>query len=157
MLKGIEALVAMLGIVRLMEQLLKAPQWVQVPKGDDTFGLVVLKNHTLWTTFRTLLAHNCWRQFPTLTVRLPEILLGAHFCGVPLHTCQSDEPETLERSGPLTASEWEIKRRRNWVAEQKQMILERRDQRFAATLAALGKLLQRARAERRSLIQKFFG
>lgn len=157
MLKGIEALVAMLGIVRLMEQLLKAPEWVQVPKGDDTFGPVVLKNYTLWTTFRTLLAHTCWRQFPTLTVRLPEILLGAHFCGVPLHTCQFDEPGTLEKSGPLTASEWEIKRRRNWVAEQKQMILERRDQRFAATLAALGKLLQWARAERRSLMQKFFG
>ena len=157
MFKGIEALVAMLGIVRLMQQLLMTPEWVLVPKGDGEFEPVVLKNHTMWTTFRTLLAHNCWRQFPMLTARLPEILLAAHFCGVPLHTNHFDEPEKVEKRRPLAPSEWEILRQQNWAAQKKHMILERRDKRFAATLAALDKLLEWARAERRSLMQKFFG
>ena len=160
MLKGIEALIAMLGIVRLMQQLLKAPEWVLIPKGNDAFGEqeytpVVLKNYTIWTTFRTLLAHNCWREFPTLVARLPEILLGAHFCGVPLHTHEFDEPRTPE-GRPLATRDL-IAQKRDWVAERKRMILERRDKRFAATLAALDRLLQWARAERRSLMQKFFG
>ena len=165
MLQGIEALVAMLGIVRLMEQLLKAPEWVLVPQAcdgpgnqDQQWRPVALKNYTLWTTFRTLLAHNCWRQFPTLTARLPEILLGAHFCGVPLHTQQFDEPSALaEKRRPLAAGEWESLRQLDWAGQKKQMVLERRDKRFAATLTALGKVLDWARAERRSMMQKFFG
>ena len=38
MLKSIGALVAMSGIVRMMEQLLRAPQWVLTVRGCDSGG-----------------------------------------------------------------------------------------------------------------------
>ena len=138
MFKGIEALVAMLGIVRLMQQLLKTPEWVLVPKGDGEFEPVVLKNHTMWTTFRTLLAHNCWRQFPMLTARLPEILLAAHFCGVPLHTNHFDEPEKVEKRRPLAPSEWEILRQQNWAAQKKTYDFGAQRQTLCSNVSSLG-------------------
>ena len=51
MLKSIGALVAMSGIVRMMEQLLRVPQWVFTPRGSDVGGtqeyvFVVLKKYT---------------------------------------------------------------------------------------------------------------
>ena len=53
MLKSIGALVAMSGIVRMLEQLLRAPQLVLPPRGSDSggtqeYGPVVLKDYTLW-------------------------------------------------------------------------------------------------------------
>ena len=97
MFKGMQALVAMTGIVRMMEQLLQAPQWLVTPNGHDatgkaTFGPLVFKNYTLWQVLRTLLAHKCWREFPTLSMRLPELLLAGAFRGVPLQTQELTEP-----------------------------------------------------------------
>ena len=43
------------------------------------------------------------------------------------------------------------------TTKQQADILKRRDQRFAATLAALSRLLLWARLERRSLVQKLLG
>ena len=87
MLDSTAALVAMLGIVRLLEQFLHTPQWVRgVDIGTGELRPVLFKNYTLWALARTLLAHSCWRQFPTLSVHLPEILLGGTFKGVPLQT-----------------------------------------------------------------------
>ena len=100
---------------------------------------------------RTLLSHNCWRHFPTLSNRLPEILLGGTFCGVPLHTKEfaehgTDDPQLSAVGGSGHAT-----------TQKKADILKRRDQRFAATLAALSILLCWARLERRSLTQQFLG
>ena len=65
MLDSTAALVAMLGIVRLLEQLLHAPQWVrEVDSGTGALRPVLLKHHTLWALARTLLAHSCWRHVP---------------------------------------------------------------------------------------------
>ena len=156
MLNSIGALVAMSGIVRMMEQLLRAPQWVVTPRGSGSagkqeYGPVVLKNYTLWATMRTLLSHNCWRHFPTLSNRLPEILLGGTFCGVPLHTKEfaehgTDDPQLSAVGGSGHAT-----------TQKKADILKRRDQRFTATLAALSRLLLWARSERRSLMQRLLG
>ena len=159
MFKSMQALVAMTGIVRMMEQLLQAPQWLVTPNGHDatgkaTFGPLVFKNYTLWQVLRTLLAHKCWREFPTLSMRLPELLLAGAFRGVPLHTQEFTEP-AVGGEEPLAVSAG----RRGMTIEivRKARILENRRQRFKSTLNALGRLLQWARSERRLLMQRLLG
>ena len=142
MLDSITALVAMLGIVRLVEQLLQAPQWVR--ERDDRTGQlqpVVLKQYTLWATCRTLLAHSCWRHFPTLSTRLPELLLGGTFRGVPMHSTAFDEPSSALASGNTKQA----------------AILERRARRFKATKEALERLLHFARVERKLMMKRLLG
>jgi hypothetical protein len=154
MFRSIGTLIEMIGIVRLMEQLMRAPQWVVVPNGHDEVGKqtycpVLLKQHTLWATCRTLLAHRCWRDFPTLAIRLPELLLGGTFRGVRLQSTEFDEPAPCRpaaTSRPLPAT-----------GVKRAAILEHRDSRFAATLVALNRLLLWARMERRLLMEKLLG
>ena len=158
MFKSLQSLVAMAGIVRMMEQLLRAPQWVVVPNGHDTAGEarccpLVFKSYTLWQVFRTLLAHQCWREFPSLSMRLPELLLAGSFRGVPLHTQEFTEPaEILE---PLSVSSARLGM--TIVNARRARMLENRRFRFKSTLQALSRLLQWARAERRLLMQRLLG
>ena len=140
----------------MMEQLLRAPQWAVTPRGSGSgWGIGVWpccpEDSYVGAAMRTLLSHNCWRDFPTLSNRLPEILLGGTFCGVPLHTKEfaehgTDDPQLAAFGGSGHAT-----------TPNKADILKRRDQRFAATLAALSRLLLWARLERRSLMQKLRG
>ena len=158
MFKSMQALVAMAGIVRLVEQLLQAPQWLVTPAGQDTTGNaiyrpLVFKSYTLWQVCRTLLAHQCWREFPTLSTRLPELLLGGTFRGVPLHTQEFTEP--AETNEPLSV----FARRLGMTipAARRARILEHRHHRFRSTLNALSRLLQWACSERRLLMQRLLG
>jgi len=146
MLDSTAALVAMLGIVRLIEQLLQAPQWVrEVDARTGQLRPVELKHYTLWALARTLLSHSCWRHFPTLSVRLPEILLGGTFKGVPLQSLQFDEPRTTVQSAVGDSM------------GKKAAILERRAKRFQATRGALERLLHFTRMERKLMMKRLLG
>ena len=90
MLAAVGALVEMQGIVRMMGQICTGVVFEQrgscgVMKELEG-GPWRHKNlaTTWWTTLRTLLAHRCWRYFPNLAVKLPEVLLGGSFNGVEL-------------------------------------------------------------------------
>ena len=93
MFKGTGALVEAMGIIRMVEGLLKAAfhklAFGRRGPWEHDMGL---KRHTIWLTCRTLLAHRVWREFPSLARFLPEILLGGTFQGVPLHCPDFDEP-----------------------------------------------------------------
>ena len=102
-----------------------------------------LKHYTLWALARTLLSHSCWRHFPTLSLRLPEILLGGTFKGVPLHSLQFDEPKKELAVGSGMS--------------KKAAILERRAKRFQATREALERLLQFTRMERKLMMKRLLG
>ena len=88
MLAAVGALVEMQGIVRMMGQICTGVVFEQhgscgVMKELEG-GPWRHKNQATawWTTLRTLLDHRCWRYFPTLAVKLPEVLLGGSFNGV---------------------------------------------------------------------------
>ena len=98
MLAAVGALVEMQGIVRMMGQICTGVVFEQRgscgvmkeleggPWGHKNLAT------TWWTTLRTLLAHRCWRYFPKLAVKLPEILLGGSFNGVNLQNEIFQEP-----------------------------------------------------------------
>ena len=105
-----------------------------------------------WTTLRTLLAHRCWRYFPKLAVKLPEILLGGSFNGVKLQSETFQEPGQPPDQ-PLAAvfpagqpSTW--KHRRGAL---------RRAERFERVMHALGRVMHWAMAERRAFMTKTMG
>ena len=82
MLAAVGALVEMQGIVRMMQQICSGVVFEQRDKVGILKKVDIPKMATTWwTTLRTLLAHRCWRYFPKLAVKLPEILLGGSFNG----------------------------------------------------------------------------
>jgi len=80
-----------------------------------------------------------------LSLRLPEILLGGTFKGVPLHSLQFDEPKTRAELAVGSGM------------SPKAAILERRAKRFQATREALECLLQFTRMERKLLMKRLLG
>ena len=90
MMAAVGALVEMQGIVRMMSQFSLGLVFEQCDRGGvikELGGGPWKHKHvatTWWMTLRTLLAHRCWRYFPNLAVKLPEILLGGSFNGVKL-------------------------------------------------------------------------
>ena len=92
-LAAVGALVEMQGIVRMMQQISSRVVSEQRDKVGILKKVGIPKTATTWwTTLRTLLAHRCWRYFPKLAVKLPEILLGGSFNGVKLQSETFHEP-----------------------------------------------------------------
>ena len=86
-------LAEMQGIVRMMQQICSGVVFEQRDKVGILKKVDIPKMATAWwTTLRTLLAHRCWRYFPKLAVKLPEILLGGSFNGVKLQSETFHEP-----------------------------------------------------------------
>ena len=93
MLAAVGALVDMQGIVRMMQQLWSGVVFEQRDNVGSLKKVDIPKMVTTWwTKLRTLLAHRCWRYFPTLAVKLPDILLGGSLNGVHLQSGTCHEP-----------------------------------------------------------------
>ena len=93
MLAAVGAPVEMQGIVRMMQHICSGVVFEQRGKVGNLKKVGIPKMATTWwTTLRALLAHRCWRYFPELAVKLPEILLGGSFSGVKLQTETFHEP-----------------------------------------------------------------
>ena len=98
MLTAVGVLVEMQGIVRMMNGLCSGIVFEQRGKRGvikECGGGPWQQPHLAtawWTTCRTLLSHRCWRFFPMLSIRLPEILLGGSFHGVKLQNDIFSEP-----------------------------------------------------------------
>ena len=97
---------------------------------------------TLWITCRTLLAHRCWRCFPRLAAKLPEILLGGSLNGVRLQGEAFLEPGTLLPCSDLPKLERGA---------------QRREERFRFVLQALGRLMHWVEAERHDFMSLVMG
>jgi len=149
MLAAIGALVEMQGIVRMMSQITSGIVFEQ--RGDRAvlkqvdggpWGKKHLTETVLWATCKTLLSHRCWRHFPKLASKLPEILLGGSFNGVPLQSQTFCEPGTVpDFQGP---DKWKRG-------------AQRREARFTHVLHALSRLMRWAGDERRAFMAKVLG
>ena len=148
MLAAVGALVEMRGIIRMMSQLcsglifeLRGNCGVIKQLNDGPWG----KKNTqtaMWMTCKTLLVHRCWRYFPSLSLKLTEILLGGSFKGVKLQNEIFSEPgEPPAFGGP---NKW-------------QRGALRRQERFDHATHALDRLMQWACAERRSFMHRTMG
>ncbi len=148
MLAAVGALVEMQGIVRMMGQLGSGFVFEQrgncgvVKQGDRGPWAKKGTATTWWTTCRTLLAHRCWRYFPKLAVKLPEILLGGSLNGVKLQSQTFLEPGTTPAFSQL--HKWDRGARL-------------REERFEKVLQALGCLIHWAGAERRLFMSSIMG
>ncbi len=87
MLEATRSLVQMQGITRFISNLFRGHHALlrEGRKSNVT-------KKVLWVTTTTLLTHGCWRYFPELALRLPEILLGGTCRGVPLDGSIFAEP-----------------------------------------------------------------
>ena len=147
MLAAVGALVEMQGIVRMMQQICSGVVFEQRGKAGILKKVELPKIATTWwTTLRTLLAHRCWRYFPKLAVKLPEILLGGSFSGVKLQSEIFQEP-----GGTAAAS---LAGQSNTRKEGNAL---RRKERFEHVMHALGRLIHWAMAERRAFMTKTMG
>ena len=106
---------------------------------------------TWWTTLRTLLAHRCWRYFPKLAVKLPEILLGGSFNGVKLQSETFHEPG--ESPDQPLAAVFSAGQSNTW----KHRNALRRSERFEHVMHGLGRVMHWAMAERRAFMTKTMG
>ena len=86
---SIRVLMEMAAIVRIVQQLASAHEWVlrdcywsKTKNPNDCQSSTAHTRHadfvtigrtTLWVTLKTFLAHRCWRHFPATTVRLPVV------------------------------------------------------------------------------------
>ena len=103
------------------------------------------KMSTLWRIAQTLLAHSCWRAFPALSVRLPELLLGGSFAGVRLQTDDFAEPAVGGSPGAAAyENKWDGSRRR-------------RSERFEEALYAIDRLIAWAKDERIEFAERVMG
>ena len=152
MLAAIGSLVEMQGIVRMMQHICTGVVFEQRGKvGVMKYVEIPKMATTWWTTLRTLLAHRCWRYFPKLAVKLPEILLGGSFAGVKLQSGIFQEPG--ESPGqPLAAVS--LAGHSNTRKEGNAL---RRWERFEQVMQALGRLMNWAMAERRAFMTKTMG
>jgi hypothetical protein len=141
MFTAIGVLVHMRAVVLLVQRLCRGLTLV------SSAGRCVITNKgspkltTLWLVARTLLAHKCWRLFPALSVRLPEILLGGSFRGVRLQTDDFVEPDSCS---PLSENKWERARRH-------------REERCDQVIHAIDRLIAWAKAERREFAVRLVG
>ena len=133
MFTAIGVLVEMQGIVRMMGQLSSGFVFEHqgacsvVRKRDDGPWSRRGVATTWWTTCRTLLAHRCWRFFPKLATKLPEILLGGILNGVKLQNVIFSEPGALPAFDDLPKLERGTRRR---------------EERFCLVLQALERLMK---------------
>ena len=88
---SIGVLTEMIGIVRMVEQMLSAPQWV-VQASDSGWQPICIHRQTISAMCKTLLVHKCWRDYSKLAIHLPEILLGGSFRGIRLQCTDFDSP-----------------------------------------------------------------
>ena len=151
MLAAVGALVEMQGIVRMMQQICSGVVFEQRDKVGILKKVDIGKVATIWwTTLRTLLAHRCWRYFPKLAVKLPEILLGGSFNGVKLQSETFQEPgESPDQ--PLAV--FSAGQSNTW----KHRGALRRSERFEHVMHALGRVMHWAMAERRAFMTKTMG
>ena len=151
MLAAVGALVEMQGIVRMMQQICSGVVFEQRDKVGILKKVDIPKMATTWwTTLRTLLAHRCWRYFPKLAVKLPEILLGGSFNGVKLQSETFHEPgESPDQPlAVFSAGQSNTWKHRNAL---------RRSERFEHVMHALGRVMHWAMAERRAFMTKTMG
>jgi len=150
MFLSIGVLTEMIGIVRLVEQILTAPQWVVSQAPDGSLKPVSISKTTIWAMCRTLLVHKCWRDYHKLAIHLSEILLGGSFQGIRLQCSDFDSPgkRGQAQSQPVAAPSAAIKRLG---------VVERRRERFKAVLVALERLRDWARQERATFMQQLLG
>ena len=152
MLAAVGALVEMQGIVRMMQQICSGVVFEQRDKVGILKKVDIPKMATTWwTTLRTLLAHRCWRCFPKLAVKLPEILLGGSFNGVKLQSETFHEPG--ESPDQPLASVFSAGQSNTW----KHRNALRRSERFEHVMHALGRVMHWAMAERRAFMTKTMG
>ena len=160
MLAAVGALVEMQGIVRMMQQICSGVVFEQ--RGEvgilKKVGIPKMAT-TWWTTLRTLLAHRCWRYFPKLAVKLPDILLGGSFNGVKLQSETFQEPGQPPDQGsqPLAAklaAGYSAGQPCTWKHLRGAL---RRAERFEHVMHALGRLMEWAMAERRAFMTKTMG
>ena len=151
MLAAVGALVEMQGIVRMMQQICSGVVFEQRDNVGILMNVDIPKMATTWwTTLRTLLAHRCWRHFPKLAVKLPEILLGDSFNGVKLQSETFHEPgESPDQ--PLAV--FSAGQSNTW----KHRSALRRSERFEHVMHALGRVMHWAMAERRAFMTKTMG
>ena len=153
MLAALGVLFEMQGIVRMMNGLCSGFVFEQrgqhgVIKELDGGSWRKKKLATAWwTTCRTLLSHRCWRFFPMLSVRLPEILLGGSFRGVKLQDDIFSEPGSKPAVGESRGPPLD-----KW----KRSAL-RRQERFHHVAHALERLLHWARSERYEFMVRTMG
>lgn len=150
MFLSIGVLTEMIGIVRLVEQILTAPQWVVSQSPDGKLKPVKISKTTIWALCSTLLVHKCWRDYPKLATHLSEILLGGSFQGIRLQRSDFDSPgkRGQAQSQPVAAPAETIK---------SLGVVERRRQRFGAALIALHRLRDWARQERATFMEQLLG
>ena len=149
MLASVGALVEMQGIVRMLCQIASGIVFEQQGKravlkvdSGGPWGKQHLSTTSLWVTCRTLLSHRCWRHFPKLVAKLPEILLGGSLNGVPLQSQTFSEPGSVPDFQGLD----------KWKRGA-----QRREARFQHVLHSLDRLMCWARAERRAFMAKVLG
>ena len=136
MLLAVGSLVEMRGILQFIQTLCHGYELVNkngklvisnARKLSDPRSVVPMKG-TLRTTCKPLLVHRCWRQFPSLTLKITEIVLGGSFNGVSLQKETFQDP--LARGTPAPANG----RRQDDQAAQ-------RNERFHNVFVAIGRLL----------------
>ena len=109
MLEAVGALVETQGIARMMSQICSGVVFEQRGNGGgkrELEGGPWRQTNVAtfwWTTLRTLLARRCWKYFPKLAVKLPDVLLGGSLNGVKLQNEILNEP--TEKRGALRCSE----------------------------------------------------
>jgi hypothetical protein len=149
MFQSIGALIEMRGLIRLSESLLDSPAWV---KREDSAGR--LTKGTIWCTFKTLLAHRCWRRLPGLTRHLPHVLLGGNLQGVDLQSGEFDEP--LPKTGPNKSVKPPPPPCRT-IAARKGRDSEKRRTRYAQVYQAIDMLIRWALLERKNFLTRVVG
>ena len=154
MLVAVGTLVEMRGIVLFIESLLRGCSLIS--RNGKWFisneikmhnpRAVVPQSSSLWLTSKTLLAHRCWRKFPSLALKLTEVLLGGTFRGVPLQGHVFDEPA---KEGLANGRNEAGGRDALRVA-----IAARRGERFHFVLLSLDRLIEWCKAERREFMTR---
>ena len=151
MFAAVGALVEMHGIVKMVGQLSTGC----VFEKHGSRGVITNKKHgpwsqaagsktsTLWALCRTFLNHRCWRLFPQLALKLPEVLLGGSFNGCKLQSDVFQEPEDT-----LAVGKWHGKYARGAARLQ---------ERFWLVLQSLTRLRQWAQLERREFLARVVG
>ena len=154
MLKDIGTLVEMRGIVNMMRAMCSGLILVDADPASGGGKLLTNKfrfdaprkcmptKTTLWTMFRTFLAHRCWRAFPNLAAKLPEIIFGGSYRGISLHARIFDDPNLpLEDTG-------------HSIAEKRAKVAAARDVRFDIAVKTIDRIISWAKTERRELLNR---
>jgi len=151
MFTAIGVLVEMRGVVLLMQRLclglaltlrrgqlfIVNDRWLKLHGPGCKSSLSMPK---LRLVCQTLLVHKCWRAFPGLSLRLPELLLGGSFAGVRLQTDDFVEPAV----GGDNESKWD-------------RAFRCRGERFEDVSHSIDRLISWAKDERLEFMERVIG